>query len=802
MDSVGLTRLLAAYLPSCFEVAGAPLERAEWPGSTDVWTLRTEPDEPGPHLLIDVAPPGPEHRAADDWPRLDTAEYPGYVLRLRGEDAMAYAVDGRHLKPLASPASIPWPAPVESQPTLFEGQRSAASPSGVALDAHAVAAVFRRAHDLMRDGDGLQPQEALAELLKALFVLLDRARVGAAPPVRRVMRRLGGSRRVEARTAHAQRIRSMLCEARRRAAEGDGHAVWLDDFELASVTLSRVVETLIELDVARLSLDLKSAALGVFLVSTLRRGLGIYLTPDPIVRMMVDALAPPLGAAIIDPACGTGSFLLHTLSRWHEETPDLLGSATRPMLFGVERNAHILRIAEVNLAPLLGASFRRAVADALLPLGAPSHPPWLRRGGFDYVLTNPPFGVTVEGERLGEVGLRLADARLAGDLPRIGSELLFIERSLELLAPGGILGIVLPNSVISNRSSASAREILDEEGALVAVVSLPPETFATTGTHVATSVLFFRRRPRASTGCSDETDPVPVYHAVVDNVGYDATGRPRSGSQLPRVTRELRRFLGARPGEPDEGVASEEGEVVGGFIELPASRPLSRLSDALIQSAGAAPTHAARGGLLLKDCATVIRTGRTPSRSSYVDEGHFIVKVGNLTNAGIDWFPRSRNHVSRRYVERLRRGRVADEMFLQTGDILLTSSAHSVKYIAKKVDLVDSIPSFVDTPVTFVGEVMLIRPTPEVIDPFFLLAYLRSRGARRALQQMIRGQTAHLMPNDAEGLWIPAPSQVGQALADDIVGELREELASRADSIERRARIHTMSARAFGALHP
>ena len=91
-------------------------------------------------------------------------------------------------------------------------------------------------------------------------------------------------------------------------------------------------------------------------------------------------------------------------------------------------------------------------------------------------------------------------------------------------------------------------------------------------------------------------------------------------------------------------------------------------------------------------------------------------------------------------------------LILQENDILLTSSAHNSSYIAKKVDILSDIPDFVDMPLSFVGEVMLIRPEPSEVDPFRLLAYLRLPSVGAQLRGMVRGQTAHLHAADVESL--------------------------------------------------
>jgi type I restriction enzyme M protein len=167
-------------------------------------------------------------------------------------------------------------------------------------------------------------------------------------------------------------------------------------------------------------------------------------------------------------------------------------------------------------------------------------------------------------------------------------------------------------------------------------------------------------------------------------------------------------------------------------------------------------------GRRLGDVVELASTGRTPARSAYVDAGLFVLKVGNLTGQGIDWCPRDRNFVmpSASY----------ENLLVASGDIVLTSSAHHPKYIAQKVDIIQTIPDFVGGRAAFVGELLRLRVRSTEADPFELLGFLRSPSARAAIQEMISGQTAHLRARDLVELRIP-----NKLTSDEIVTLLRRE---------------------------
>ena len=149
---------------------------------------------------------------------------------------------------------------------------------------------------------------------------------------------------------------------------------------------------------------------------------------------------------------------------------------------------------------------------------------------FDIVLTNPPFGANVEPSdvildsdvnvpeemerhyqdeygdlyREAQARIRAAKGRPIGSLfqlskdeknriKKVRTEILFLERCLDLLKPGGRLGIVLPESVFNNPSMVNVREFCEDRGFIRAVVSLPQETFYSSGASVKVSLLFMQK---------------------------------------------------------------------------------------------------------------------------------------------------------------------------------------------------------------------------------------------------------------------------------------------------------------------
>jgi type I restriction enzyme M protein len=148
-------------------------------------------------------------------------------------------------------------------------------------------------------------------------------------------------------------------------------------------------------------------------------------------------------------------------------------------------------------------------------------------------MTNPPFGskgkVTdkriLQNFELGYKWKQEKDGRwvktnkiLDGQIP----EILFIERSLQLLAEGGRMAIVLPNGTLNNSSLEYVREFIKQHSRILAVVSLPVGTFMSAGANPQPSVLFLQKLNKEDAEELNKKD-YPIFVAIVEKIGYDLT---------------------------------------------------------------------------------------------------------------------------------------------------------------------------------------------------------------------------------------------------------------------------------------
>ena len=151
---------------------------------------------------------------------------------------------------------------------------------------------------------------------------------------------------------------------------------------------------------------------------------------------------------------------------------------------------------------------------------------------YDVILTNPPFGSKINDPKI------LSDVRFKEISKTKLTEVLFLALCINLLKPYGRLGIVLPDGILTNSSLKFVRDYIKKETIVKAVVSLPQETFMPYGSGVKASLLFLEKKNPA--------DPYheqgPVFMAISENIGYDATGRATGKNDFPKILEEYHKF--------------------------------------------------------------------------------------------------------------------------------------------------------------------------------------------------------------------------------------------------------------------
>jgi len=305
---------------------------------------------------------------------------------------------------------------------------------------------------------------------------------------------------------------------------------------LSSPALVKVVETIEPYWLTRSTIDVKGRAFQRVLGPAMRAGMGQYFTPLEVIQFIVDVMGPTVAELVLDPFSGSGHFLTQSLDavRLASKKADekRVDEFAFHKLHGIEKSDRMVRVAMTDMRLHGDGHSNIRCTDALLDF---QNYPDIRPESFDVVMTNPPFGSLLGPDAIARLGA-FTLARAKKNMPL---EVLGLERCVQFLRPGGRLGIVLPDGLLANRNADFVRRWLADHVKVRAIVSLPVETFSPFGANIKTSILIARKWKSGEMRTTDYN----VHLTKLDNVGYDATGRQRGGSELPSAAADIKEFI-------------------------------------------------------------------------------------------------------------------------------------------------------------------------------------------------------------------------------------------------------------------
>ena len=230
--------------------------------------------------------------------------------------------------------------------------------------------------------------------------------------------------------------------------------------------------------------------------------MGQYFTPRELVEFIIKMIEPHYEERILDPACGSGGFLLYAMDYiqkeasqyYEEETPEHYNywhNFARDQLFGIEVNDAIARVAKMNMILHDDGHSNVIGSDALINFDEIyDQNKDFKKESFDIILTNPPFGANIKKEEKSYLGnYKLGEKRNSQK-----TEILFLERCFDFLKWGtGKLAIILPDGVLNNSSLQYVRDYIEQHYEILAVVSLPQIAFKYYEAGVKPSILLLRK---------------------------------------------------------------------------------------------------------------------------------------------------------------------------------------------------------------------------------------------------------------------------------------------------------------------
>jgi len=274
---------------------------------------------------------------------------------------------------------------------------------------------------------------------------------------------------------------------------------------------------------------------------------GQFRTPRHVIRFMVELLDPKPGQTMLDPACGSGGFLLNTLLHWkasktandvlrlewdgtqHELKPAWpKGTDTNfnACFRGYDNDRTMVRIAWMNLLLHELDSPEIHQLDSLSKRLKDD-----QSGTYDAILANPPFTGSVDEGDLSENRDRVPKPEKGKGVLTTKSELLFVWLILDLLKIGGRAAVIVPDGVLfgsTNAHRALRRQLLFEN-TLEAVVSLPANMFQPYS-GVKTSILLFQKSqtPETKPAAGDDPRTREVFFYEITDEAYSLDQRRKA----------------------------------------------------------------------------------------------------------------------------------------------------------------------------------------------------------------------------------------------------------------------------------
>ncbi len=401
--------------------------------------------------------------------------------------------------------------------------------------------VFRRCNNYFFANQGLTQDKRFSEIIKILFCKIedekdlfnDKCTFYITPEEKRTAKGLYNFR---------DRITELYNKVKFRFKD-DNIFEATDTIILNDRCLSYAVAEIQKYSLLETNVDVKGIAFETFVGANLRGEHGEFFTPREIVHMATECIKPSITDVVCDPACGSGGFLVMVLKNIRQQYEIL--SKRRPNLNvdglfreyadkyirGIDFNPDLARVSKMNM--VLNDDGHSGIFhfDSLTPFEE-----WndkiktkIWKESIDLILTNPPFGkkCVIDDKKilqhfnLGHKWKKEGDKWVQTDKVDESRtpDILFIERCLDLLRPGGRMAIVLPDGILGNDGLEYVRQYILDHAYIVAVIDCPVESFLPT-TDTKTSLLILKKKKDNNLPQTFE-----VFMAIAKSCGHDRRGK-------------------------------------------------------------------------------------------------------------------------------------------------------------------------------------------------------------------------------------------------------------------------------------
>lgn len=305
-------------------------------------------------------------------------------------------------------------------------------------------------------------------------------------------------------------------------------------------TIHDVVERLSKYNLIDIGADTVSIAFQVLRSAALKQEEGQYFTPKQVIQAAVKMMDVTLDDIIIDPACGTGGFLIQSLIEMKERYPNEEKEISRWAqlhIYGIDKDAIGIKLTKAIMQILNDGSAHCVRGDSVLTHTWKVKYPHLlsnqfKNGRFTKVFTNPPFGapLKIKYSDAKKSGLSIADYIDTGKDIELG--LAMFNRCYDLLREGGRICIVLPETYFFSPSYKYVREWVKERMKPICVANVPMDAFQGF-CRAKTNLYIFEKLHEDKSNLHEDSDVVTfmnpqtcgIYKNGCDRFVVDETGK-------------------------------------------------------------------------------------------------------------------------------------------------------------------------------------------------------------------------------------------------------------------------------------
>lgn len=379
---------------------------------------------------------------------------------------------------------------------------------------------FDHCHNIVRNNDKLSPEAAFDEISKVMFIKMMYERKPDGELIFSNDKFLKDEKSFLAENSNGSYIAFLFDEVKKYFADSDLYEEH-DYVRICRKSFTSILKELEVIDFYDMTEDVKGVAFESLVGKTFRGELGQFFTPRQVVNYMIEVLDIQEGEAVCDPCCGSGGFLIRAFeyvqdaidrdiqsqiekikssnlsdSEKTQRISVLLrecdknvedsryGKLCKEYFFGVDANVRMARTAKMNMIMHGDGHVGVYLHDGLLDVKN------VTKGRFDVVLINPPYGVHIDRTAKDENGKAVFGEYKT---TQSAAELLFVERVINLLKPGGRAGLVLPEGLFTNSSYKSFRKLIESRAKILNITAMPPTVFLASGANVKPNLLFIRK---------------------------------------------------------------------------------------------------------------------------------------------------------------------------------------------------------------------------------------------------------------------------------------------------------------------